>query len=58
MLQAILMALRRLPRHDRAAALRAAREWFLLPMKGVGEKRARDRIARYQLWRLQRPRPS
>jgi len=52
-----LMALRRLPRHERPAALRAAREWFLMAMKAAREKRARDRYGKYMLWRIQAPRP-
>jgi hypothetical protein len=55
--QGKLMALRRLPRHERAPALRAAREWFLMAMKAAREKRARDRYGKYMQWRLQIPRP-
>ena len=57
MFQGKLMALRRLPRHERAAALRAAREWLLLAMKALREKHARDRYGKYVQWRLQNPRP-
>ena len=52
-----LVALRRLPRRERAAALRAAREWFLMAMKAAREKRGRDRYGKYMQWRLQIPRP-
>jgi hypothetical protein len=51
--QGKLMALRRLPRRERAAALRAAREWFLMALKAAREKRARDRYGKYMQWRLQ-----
>jgi len=55
--QGMLRCQRRLPRHERAAALRAAREWFLMAMKAAREKRARDRYGKYMQWRLQIPRP-
>jgi hypothetical protein len=51
-----LIGLRRLPRYQRPLALRAAREWRLLALKALREKRARDRHANYSLWRLARPR--
>jgi len=53
----MLMGLRQLPRQERAQALRAAQEWRLYALNAVREKRARDRYARYMLWRLKRPAP-
>jgi hypothetical protein len=55
-----LFGLRRLPRHLRAAALRAASDERCLALRGLREKRQRERQARYALWRqqLQSPRPS
>ena len=55
-----LISLRRLPRYQRAAALRAAREWRLLALLTLREKRARDRRAQYVHWCQQMPplRPS
>jgi hypothetical protein len=52
-----LTGLRRLPRHERAHALRAAREWLLLALMTLREKRARDRHAKSMFWQLQRPAP-
>ena len=52
-----LMGLRRLPRQQRADALRAVRQWRFLALKALREKRAGDRRARYMLWQLQRPAP-
>jgi hypothetical protein len=52
-----LSGLRRLPRHERSAALRAAREWRLFALKALREKRVRERIARYALWRQSLPAP-
>jgi hypothetical protein len=52
-----LGGLRRLPRHERSAALRAAREWRLFALKALREKRARERIGRYVLWRHSLPPP-
>ena len=45
--------LRRLPRHARAQALRAAKDERFLALKALREKRQRDRLARYLLWRQQ-----
>ena len=47
-----ITGLRRLPRYQRAGALRAAREWRMLELKALREKRARDRHAKYMAWRL------
>ena len=52
-----LMGLRRLPRYQRAGALRAAREWRMLALKTLRERRATDRHARHMLWRLSLPAP-
>jgi hypothetical protein len=52
-----LVGLRRLPRNQRPYALRAAREWRLLALKALREKRARDRHARHLFWQLQLPAP-
>jgi hypothetical protein len=45
-----LLALRRMRPHERAAALRAAREWRSLGLKALRDRRARDRRARAALW--------
>jgi hypothetical protein len=45
--QDMLSGIRRLPRRQRAAALRAAREWRFLEMKALRDKRARERRGRY-----------
>jgi hypothetical protein len=52
-----IAGLRRLPRKERAAALRTAREWYLLALTALGEKRARERNARHMARRQQRPSP-
>jgi hypothetical protein len=52
-----LVGLRRMPRHQRAAALRATREWRQLALKALREKRERERHARHLLWRSQLPPP-
>jgi hypothetical protein len=52
-----LMGLRRLPQHERAPALRAARQWRVAALRALREKRARDRHARYVLWRQRLPPP-
>lgn len=52
-----LMGARRLPRHERSQARRAAREWRQLALRALREKRARERYARYALWRMQQPPP-
>jgi hypothetical protein len=48
--------LRRLPRHQRAAALWAAKMWLAIELKALREKRARERQGRYMQW-LQNPAP-
>lgn len=50
-----LWALRFLPRRDRPAAFRAAREWRQLALRALREKRAIARYARKLLRRLRRP---
>lgn len=52
--------LRRLPRSQRALALRAAREWRQLALLALREKRIRDRLSRHMLreMRLPPPRPT
>jgi hypothetical protein len=56
-----LFGSRWLPRQERLAAVRAAREWLVLALKGLREKRARERQARFmtvrQLNMQRRPRP-
>jgi hypothetical protein len=52
-----LTGLRRLPRHDRSHALRAAREWRRLALKALREKRAAERHARHRLRQLQTTAP-
>jgi hypothetical protein len=47
-----LIGLRRLPRYQRALALRAAREWRQIALKELRERRARERNARYMLWQM------
>jgi hypothetical protein len=51
----MLSGLRYLRRDERAAAVRAAREWLVLEMKGLRNRRANDRRARIALRRLRRP---
>jgi hypothetical protein len=53
-----LSGLRHLPRRQRAAALRAARDWRSLAVKGLRERRANKRHARYLFWRSQLPTPT
>jgi hypothetical protein len=53
----MLMSLRRLPRHQRAGALRAAREWRRTALKELREKRAREHRATRALQQFQRPAP-
>jgi hypothetical protein len=53
-----LAGLRRLPRYERAAALRLAREWRQLALKALREKRATARHAWRSLRRLQRLQPA
>ena len=50
-------ALRRLPKRDRAAALRNARESRQLALRLLQERRAQARQARRALHLMQRPRP-
>lgn len=57
MFKSRLRDLRRLPRSQRALALRAAREWRQLALQALREKRARDRRTRYMLWQLRLPPP-
>jgi hypothetical protein len=52
-----LSGLRRMRRHERAQAVRAAREWRFLSLKALRDKRARDRRARYEIWRSQQAAP-
>jgi hypothetical protein len=52
-----IVALRRLPRRERADALRAAREWRRLAFKALKEKRAAGRYARKMLRHLHKPAP-
>jgi len=52
-----LMGLRRLPRSERASALRAARDWRQSALKALREKRASERHARHMLRRLCSPAP-
>jgi len=52
-----LAALRRLPKRDRAAALRNARESRQLALRLLHERLARARQARRVLRLMQRPRP-
>jgi hypothetical protein len=49
--------LRRLPRHQRAAALWAAKLWLAIELKALREKRSGERQSRYMQWRLQNPAP-
>jgi hypothetical protein len=49
---------RLLPRHERAPARRAAREWRRIALKALREKRMRERHARHMLRQLKRIRPS
>ena len=55
--KAKLRDLRRLPRSQRALALRAAREWRQLALQALRERRVRERHARYMLWQLRLPPP-
>lgn len=52
-----LRGLRTLRRGERAQALRAARDWRFLALKSLKEKRARERQARFMLWRSGQPPP-
>lgn len=47
--------LRRLPKRERAAALRAAREWYALALQALRERKAGKRHAHYLAWRAQLP---
>jgi len=53
-----LMGLRRRPWNERAAALRAAKEWRKSALKALREKRAGERHARHLLRRLRAPAPN
>jgi hypothetical protein len=55
--KARLKALRRLPRYQRALALRAAREWRMVAIAELREKRMRKRAARATQRRQQQPPP-
>lgn len=57
MFRSKLTALRQLPREQRAAASRAAREWLLLALKALAEKRRAGRLDKRMLRRLERPGP-
>jgi hypothetical protein len=48
-----LAGLRRLPKRERGAVLRAAREWRIAALKALQARRACDRHARFLLWRSQ-----
>jgi hypothetical protein len=50
-----LSGLRRLPRHARASALRAAREWRAASIKVLRDRQAAAHSARKALWRLMAP---
>jgi hypothetical protein len=52
-----LMALRRLPRHQRPLALRIAKEWRALALKALREKRAIERHANHMARRQSSERP-
>ena len=52
-----IAGLRNLPRRERPNALRVARDWRLLAMADVREKRMYERHARYMQARQQRPSP-
>jgi hypothetical protein len=52
-----LAGLRRLPRHQKADALRAAREWRRQALRAVKDKRAAERHARRLLRQLLKPAP-
>jgi|HubBroStandDraft_1064217.scaffolds.fasta_scaffold472554_1 hypothetical protein len=52
-----LAGLRRLPRHQRADALRAARDWRRQALRALKERRAAERRARHLLRQLLKPAP-
>lgn len=52
-----LAGLRRLPRHQRTDALRAAREWRRQALRAVKQRRAAERHARHLLRQLLKPAP-
>jgi hypothetical protein len=52
-----LAGLRRLPRHQRAGALRAARDWRRQALGALKERRAAERRARHLLRQLLKPAP-
>jgi hypothetical protein len=53
-----IAGLRRLPRRQRAQALREAREWLAVALQALREKKATARHARYMLWQMKCIRPS
>lgn len=52
-----LAGLRRLPRNQKAHALRAAREWRRQALRALKERRATRRHARHGVRQLQKPAP-
>ena len=52
-----LAGLRRLPRHQKADALRAAREWRRQALRAIKDRRAAERHARHLLRQLLKPAP-
>jgi hypothetical protein len=57
MFKSRLKDLRRLPRSQRALALRIARECRQIALKELRERRARERHTRYMLWQMRLPPP-
>jgi hypothetical protein len=55
--QGMLIGVRRLPRSQRPAARRSAREWRQAALAELREKRVRERSARIALQKLQAPAP-
>jgi hypothetical protein len=55
--QGMLLGVRRLPRSQRPAARRAAREWRQMMLAALREKRRRERRAKRAQGQLQRPAP-
>jgi hypothetical protein len=53
-----IAGLRRLPKHQRAQAIRAALEWLSATMKALRDKRAYARHRRHMLWQMRRIRLS
>lgn len=52
-----IAGLRRLPKHERPHALKAARNWRGQALKALREQRARDRLAKRIRLQLSRPAP-